>query len=116
MACPGDAVTFMCSVTGTVLQWKVDPPPGSGFSQLDITIRSNTLINVPLMVGSDPEFQFVSVPTVVNQGDLRSTLTTISNISSLRGSMVTCQEQGPLTIQVAGINRQTLVLNVVYIK
>ncbi len=26
--CPNDPVVFTCSVSGTVLQWIADPPPG----------------------------------------------------------------------------------------
>ena len=105
VACPDDAVTFTCTVTGTSIQWMVVGPPGSSISTVTVLVRTTAMIDDPLIVGSDPRFMFESVRIAANDGDLRSTLTTVSNISSLGGSMVTCveQEQGPLTIQLAGI-------------
>ena len=102
MACTGDAITFTCTVAGTILQWEVNPPASSGFTLLDDTVSSGTPINVPEMLGSNPGFQFQRLRTAAQEG-LNSTLTTISNISSLNGTTVTCQTQGPLTIQVAGM-------------
>ena len=45
------------------------------------------------------------VLTDASGGNLTTTLTTITEVSSLSGSMVTCRgltKEGPLTIQVAG--------------
>ena len=105
VACPDDVVTFTCTVTGTFLNWMVVGPSASGISTVTVLVRTTTLIDDPLIVGSDPRFMFERVRIAANDGDLRSTLTTVSNVSLLGGSVVTCveQEQGPLTIQVAGI-------------
>ena len=104
VACPGQSVTFSCTVTGVLLQWEMSPPASSGFSLLDDTVSSSTPIGVPLIIGSNTAFQFQRVRTVSNPGELSSTLTTISDISSVRGTLVTCQTQSSLTIQVAGIS------------
>ena len=104
VTCPGDPVTFTCTIAGGILQWEMSPPPGTSFSIFDDTVSENTPINVSMIVGSQAGFQFERVRTVSNQGELRSTLTTVSNnLSSLNGTIVTCQTQGSLTIQVAGM-------------
>ena len=105
VACPDDVVTFTCTVTGTSLMWIIDAPPDSGLSQVTSNVRSNIPINEAQLVGIIQEFKFEIVRTAADEGKLRSTLTTVSNISSYNGSVVTCvgQEQGPLTIQLAGI-------------
>ena len=102
VACTGDAVTFTCTVAGAILQWEVNPPASSGFTLIDDTVSSSTSINVPQVLGSNPGFQFQRLRTAAQEG-LKSTLATISNISSLNGTMVTCQTQGTVTIQVAGM-------------
>ena len=104
VACPGQSVAFTCTVAGTILQWEVNPPASSGFTSLDNTVSSGTPIDVPLIIGSNTGFQFQRVRTVSNPGELSSTLTTISDISSVRGTLVTCQTQSSLTIQVAGVS------------
>ncbi len=37
VACPGEVVLFTCSLTGTTLRWKVDPPAESGLMSVQST-------------------------------------------------------------------------------
>lgn len=104
IVCPNDAITYTCIVTGDTLQWSLIAPT---MVVISAPVLSFTPIDVPQIVGMEQGFLFERVRTVANSGSLRSTLTTITDISLLRGSMVTCtgenQTLGPLTVQVAGI-------------
>ena len=101
VACPGQTVLFTCTLPGSVIQWSVDPPPGSGLSRADSGILSATELDQTFTFGSTG-FMFQYVLTDVSGGNLTTTLTTITEVSSLRGSMVTCTgsqtQEGPLTI------------------
>ena len=104
VACPGQTVLFTCTLPGSVIQWSVDPPPGSGLSRADSGILSATELDQAFTFGSTG-FMFKYVLTDVSGGNLTTTLTTVTEVSSLRGSTVTCRgltQEGPLTIQVAG--------------
>ena len=104
VACPGQTVAFSCTLPGSVIRWSVDPPPGSGLSRADSAILIATELDQIFTFGSTG-FMFQYVLTVASEGNLTTTLTTITEISLLRGSMVTCiglTQEGPLTIQVAG--------------
>ena len=86
------------------MQWTVDPPPGSGLSRADSGILSADELDQTFTFGST-RFMFQYVLTDASGGNLTTTLTTVTEVSSLSESMVTCVSQtqeGPLTIQVAG--------------
>ena len=90
-ACPNDPVVFTYSVSGTVLQWIADPPPGyvvSGQVRQLLFSISGTLL--PARVEG---FMFV---TNTSNGTLTSTLTTITEASLLNGSVVTCSSRGTM--------------------
>ena len=38
VACPGEAVLFTCSVSGTIVRWQVDHPAESGLMSVQSTI------------------------------------------------------------------------------
>ena len=104
VACPGQTITFTCTSPGSNIQWSVDPPPGSGLSPARSGFLSASEIDQTDTFGSTG-FMFLYVLTDASGGILTATLTTITEVSSLSGSMVTCREltqEVPLTIQVAG--------------
>ena len=105
VACPGQTVLFTCTLPGSVVQWSVNPPPGSGLSRADSGILTTaTELDQTFTLGSTG-FMFQYVLTDASGGNITTTLTTITEVSLLSGSMVTCVSQtqeGPLTIQVAG--------------
>ncbi len=101
--CPNDPVVFTCSVSGTVLQWIADPPPGyivSGQVRQLLFSISGTLL--PAGVEG---FMFQAAVTNTSNGTLTSTLSTITEVSLLNGSVVTCSSGGTMesrSITVAG--------------
>ena len=104
VACPGQTVTFTCTSPTSNIQWSVDPPPGSGLSRADSGFLTPTELNQRDTFGSTG-FMFLYVLTDASGGNLTATLTTITEVTSLSGSMVTCRgltQEGPLTVQVAG--------------
>ena len=104
VACPGQTVLFTCTSPGSFIQWSVDPPPGSGLSRARSGFLSASELDQTFTFGSTG-FMFQAVLTDASGGNLTTTLTTVTEVSSLRGSTVTCSgltQEGPLTIQVAG--------------
>ena len=105
VACPGQTVTFTCTSPVSNIHWSVDPPPGSRLSPVRSGFLSSGEHDQTFTFGSTG-FMFQAVLTDASGGNLTATLTTITEVSSLSGSMVTCRgpltQEGPLTIQVAG--------------
>ncbi len=89
VACPGEAVLFTCSATGTTVRWQVDPPAESGLMSVQSTLffRSD--------VGRKDTFESGAIMfeavLVSNDGEnLTSTLINLSEVSVLDDSNVTC--------------------------
>ena len=101
VACPGQTVSFTCTLPGSFVQWSVDPPPASGLSRAVSGFLSANELDQTFTFGSTG-FMFQAVLTDVSGGNLTTALNTITEVSSLSGSMVTCTGEGSLTIQVAG--------------
>ena len=111
MACPDDDnVTFTCTLPGNHIHWIVDPPPSSGFGSsagiVDSTVQTFTI--------GVTGFMFQATLTNVSGENTTATLTTVTGVSLLKGSMVTCRVLGgvmesPLTITVAGEGHRVLV-------
>ncbi len=102
-ACPNDPVVFTCSVSGTVLQWIADPPPNYVVSGQVRQLLFSTTVNL-LPAGAEG-FMFQAALTNTSNGTLISTLTTITEVSLLNGSVVTCSSGGTMesrSITVAG--------------
>ena len=108
-ACPNETVVFTCTVTGrTNLLWEVKPPLNhtSGPSdtvtaELSIGVRSNSGILLP----NGPQgFMFQVALISTSSDNLTSTLTTLTEVSSLNGTTVKCvgNPADSLTIIVAG--------------
>ncbi len=97
MACPGDTVTFTCTLPGTLIRWDVTPPQGARFS---ISLRTSNTDETR----ANPAFR--GVLTDSNGAMLTATLTSLSEASTVEGTMVECvgvsSREGPLTITVAG--------------
>ena len=105
VACPDNTVTFTCTLPGDRVRWEVTPPPGSGLSSIAATVINNT---VPTFTFGNPGFTFHAVLTNISGGMAISTLTTVTNVSLLEGSMVMCNVlggvmEGPLLITIAGM-------------
>ena len=103
VACPGQIVSFTCNLPGSFIQWRVEPPPGSSLNPVQSGILSANELDQTFTFGNTG-FMFQYVLIDASGGNLTATLTTITEVSSLRGSMVTCisqSQEGPLTIQVA---------------
>ncbi|XP_064403144.1 sushi, von Willebrand factor type A, EGF and pentraxin domain-containing protein 1-like [Halichondria panicea] len=96
VACPGDTVTFTCTLPGTLIRWDVTPPQGARFS---ISLRTSNTDETR----ANPAFR--GVLTDSNGAMLTATLTSLSEASTVEGTMVECvgvsSREGPLTITVA---------------
>ncbi len=91
VACPGEAVLFTCSVTGTALRWQVDPPAESGL----MSVQSTLFTSIRNQVGRRDTFEsgvimFEAVLVSIDGGTLTSTLINLSEVSVLDDSNVTC--------------------------
>ena len=95
VACPDDTVTFTCTL------------PGSSFIQWAI-MQGNVISTITLDASSRDrnEGAFRGVLTDTSGGMLTATLTSLSEASTVEGTMVECvgvsSREGPLTITVAG--------------
>ncbi len=102
MACPGDTVTFTCTLPDSLIRWKVTPPTVQGPS-FRLTLIFTGSENVAVTEGN-PAFR--GVLTDSGGGMLTATLTSLSEASIVEGTMVLCEgassQEGPLTITVAG--------------
>ena len=102
MACPGDTVTFTCTLPGSLIRWKVTPPKVQGPS-FRLTLIFTGSGNVAVTEGN-PAFR--GVLTDSSRGMLTATLTSLSEASIVEGTMALCEgassQEGPLTITVAG--------------
>ncbi len=104
-ACPNDPIVFTCVVVGrTNLLWTADPPPNHNITNgLSLVITSSAGIGNREPAGPEG-FMFQAAITAVSNDSLTSTLTTLTEVSSLNGTTVTCLggPPGSLTIIVAG--------------
>ncbi|XP_064403403.1 uncharacterized protein LOC135348934 [Halichondria panicea] len=95
VACPGDTVTFTCTLPGSLIRWTVTSPQLQVFT---VTVDSNTN-----ETQGDPAFR--GVLTDSRGGMVTATLTSLSEASIVEGTMVEClgasSQEGPLTITVA---------------
>ena len=102
-SCPNGTVIFTCSRNGSTLRWTVDPPTGYVVSeQVTQVIFLSTVTTLPAGVEG---FMFQAAVTDTSNGILTSTLTTITEVSLLNGSVVTCSSGGIMesrSIIVAG--------------
>ncbi len=103
--CPNDPVVFACTVTGrNSLLWTVDPPPNHMVIEpLSLVVRgSNGTSN--LQPAGPQGFMFQAAVTAISSDSLTSTLTTLTEVSSLNGTTVSClgDKTESLTIIVAG--------------
>ncbi len=99
-ACPNDPVVFTC--IGNNLVWTIDPPPNHAVTgMLSVVVFESNGIG-PLLPPSGPEgFMFQAAITATSSDSLTSTLTTLTEVSSLNGTIVTCISES-LTITLAG--------------
>ncbi len=108
-ACPNDSVVFTCTVTGrTDLLWEVEPPLNHTHGPSN-TATAELLIGVTSSDGtllpSGPEgFMFQPALTATSSNSLTSTLTTLTEVSLLNSTTVSClgNPAESLTIIVAG--------------
>ncbi len=100
VACPNDPVVFTCSVGRTSLLWRVDPTPDYLVSVTQVITSSTGSIPPAGVEG----FMFQAAVAATSNGTLTSTLTTITEVSRLNGSVVSCLGDitESLTINVAG--------------
>ncbi len=106
-SCPNNSVVFTCSVNRSVLQWIAVPPPGhSVLGQVIVTLFQSSPVGIQLPVGVEG-FMFQHAVTDASNSSLTSTLTIITEVFLLNGSVVTCSSGGVTesrTITVAGEN------------
>ena len=103
VACPGDTVTFTCTLPGNEVRWEVTPPPGSSTSDASGIVNST----IPTLSIGPTGFMFQAVYIETSGEMTTATLTTVTEVSTLEGSMVMCNAvggvmEGPLVITVAG--------------
>ncbi len=102
--CPNDPVLFTCTVNVNFLLWSVDPPPNhavtDGFTRG--VIGSNGI--GPLPPSGVEGFMFQAALTATSSDSVTSTLTTLTEVSSLNGTTVSCGavQTESLSITVAG--------------
>ncbi len=89
VACPGEAVLFTCSVTGTTVRWQVDPPAESGLMSVQSTLFIGSNVGRRDTFGSGA-VMFEAVLVSNDGGTLTSTLINLSEVSVLDDSNVTC--------------------------
>ena len=98
MYCPGETVSFTCSVSDNIMRWDITPLQGAAF---DITLSTS---NNDETQGMLPH-RFRAVLTDTSGRMLIATLTSLTVASTVEGTMVTCggvsSQEGPLTITVA---------------
>ena len=101
LACPTISVVFTCSVNRSSLLWEVDPPPDVVTAQLTQVVSSASTELVPIGV---ERFMFQAARTKFSSNSLTSTLTTVTEVSLLNGTVVRCigEATESLTIIVAG--------------
>ena len=97
VACPDDTVIFTCTLPGIFIRWDVTPPQGAQFSISLIASNTDSTQGNPAFRG---------VLTDSSGGMVTATLTSLSEASTVEGTMVECvgvsSQEGPLTITVAG--------------
>ena len=107
VACPHRMITFTCTLPGsasTVFSWEVIPTIGSSSTTVSILLQPHQL-NKERPFG-EQGFMFQAVLTDINETMATSTLITVTDVSLLEGSMVSCvrfaARGGPVEIVVAG--------------
>ena len=107
VACPQGMITFTCTLPGsgsTVFSWEVMPPAVSSLSTASILLQPNQL-NIERTFG-EQGFMFQAILTDINETMATSTLTAVTEVLLLEGSMVSCvrfsERSGPVAIVVAG--------------
>ena len=97
VSCPDDTVTFTCTLLSSFIQWDVIPPQGAIFSITLISVNNEETRGNPAFRG---------VLTDSSRRMLTAILTSLSEASTVEGTMVECvgvsSQEGPLTITVAG--------------
>ncbi len=97
MVCPDDTVTFTCTLLGSSIRWDITPLQEAMFSITVSTSNTDSTQGTPAFRG---------VLTDSSGGMLTATLTSLSDASTVEGTMVECvggsSREGPLTITVAG--------------
>ena len=104
-ACPNDPVVFTCTVAArTSLLWTLNPPPNHMTTEpLQLVVRGSNGIGNQEPAGPEG-FVFQAAVTAISSDSLTSTLTTLTEVSSLNGTTVSCtgDQNELLTIIVAG--------------
>ncbi len=89
VACPGEAVLFICSKPAAALRWHVDPPAKSGLMSSQSTLCIGSQIGRRDTLGSGV-IMFEAVLVSNDGGTLTSTLINLSEVSVLEGTNITC--------------------------
>ena len=94
MACPGETVTFTCTqpapLRSELVTWTVNPPADSVITMpATQSIVGNVPLNVPTPLGSEG-FMFQAALISIDDGQYTSTLTTVTDVALLNGSIVQC--------------------------
>ena len=103
VACPSvSSVVFTCTLSGEEMQWIISPPPGISLSAAGLVSAA-----VPTLNLGGNGFLFRAQFNGVSSGMVTSTLTTVTSLTTLAGSMVRCEvvargSAGPLPIALAG--------------
>ena len=101
-ACPNDPVVFTCVVDGPFIQWRMNPPPNYAVT-MGIT-RIVAIDDPDSLQDFGPEgFMFQAAVTATSSDSITSTLTTLTEVSLLNGTTVSCvaSQSESLTIIVA---------------
>ncbi len=88
VVCPGDTITFTCSVRGDNVTWAVYTPPG--FAIAEHTIVVSDPISV---ISTSTGLRFQAVFTGISGGVITTILTNLNDISLGYGDTVACSGQ-----------------------
>ncbi len=104
-ACPNDPVVFTCTVdrTSESLLWRQTPPNHLDIEVTELIVFASDGIG-PLPPAGPEGFMFQTSVTAISSDSFTSTLTTLTEVSSLNGTTVTCigDQAESLTFVVAG--------------
>ncbi len=101
VACPGEAVLFICSKPAVVLRWQVNPPAKSGLLSVQSTLFIGSQVGRRDTFGSGVSMFLLAVLVSNDGGTLTSTLINLSEVSVLEGTNITCTTTNSNGITVA---------------
>ncbi len=112
-ACPNDPVVFTCIVDRTSLLWRMTPPNHLDIEVTELIVLASDGIG-PLPPEGVEGFLFQANITAISSDSLTSTLTTLTEVSSLNGTTVNCTGSQTESLNIIVAGELILIINVNY--